>query len=159
VRASILSIPADQTEAARSIGMTQVTYEGHFERLINPGVGSIRLGNLTTSDVSRLHDKIGQTAPGVANRVLTTLSSMYGFAAKQQVLPNSINPARDVERFKENFRERYLTTDEIERIGAVLYEGETVGLPWGCDDTKKTAKHFAKPENRRTLLDPYAVAA
>ena len=39
-----------------------------------------------------------------------------------------------------------------------MREAETVGLPWTFDEATETSKHIPK-QNRRTTLDPYAVAA
>ncbi len=52
-----------------------------------------------------------------------------------------------------------MSSEELARLGAVLAEGETVGLPYEVDETKAKAKHAAKAENRRVKLDPFAVAA
>src|SRR5215831_12365226 len=56
-------------------------------------------------------------------------------------------------------RERFLTSDELARLGDALREGETVGLPYEIDESKPTAKHAPKPDRRRVKLDPFAVAA
>jgi len=42
---------------------------------------------------------------------------------------------------------------------AALSEGESVGLPYSIDETKPNSKHAPKPDQRRTILDPFAVAA
>ena len=70
-----------------------------------------------------------------------------------------MNPTRGVEKFSEESRERFLSSDELQRLGAALREAETVGFPWRVDEGKATAKHLAAPERRRTLLSPAAVAA
>jgi integrase len=36
---------------------------------------------------------------------------------------------------------------------------ETLGLPWNVNEAKPKSKHAAKEENRRTVADPFAVAA
>ena len=36
---------------------------------------------------------------------------------------------------------------------------ETIGLPWTVDETKAKAKHTPKADKRRTVSDPFAVAA
>jgi integrase len=41
----------------------------------------------------------------------------------------------------------------------VLRLAETEGLSWNTDETKPAAKHFAAPENRRSPIDPFAIAA
>jgi integrase len=52
-----------------------------------------------------------------------------------------------------------LTTEELARLGDALREGEMVGLPYFVDETKPTAKHAAKVDNRRVKLDGHAAAA
>jgi integrase len=61
------------------------------------------------------------------------------------------NPAKGIERNPEQRRERFFTTDEFARLGDALRRAETEGLPWSID--------AAKEENRRTIADPFAVAA
>ena len=43
---------------------------------------------------------------------------------------------RGLKKYREQGRERFLTTDEIARLGAALVEGETIGLPYEVDETK-----------------------
>ena len=64
-----------------------------------------------------------------------------------------------IERYPEQRRERFLTTDELTRLGAALTEGETIGLTYDIDETKPTAKHAPKSGKRRVKLDPFAAAA
>jgi integrase len=70
-----------------------------------------------------------------------------------------VNPAGRIERYREHKRERFLTSDELARLGDALREGETIGLPYAIDETKPNAKHAPKADKRRVKLDPYAVAA
>jgi integrase len=71
----------------------------------------------------------------------------------------NFNPAGRIERYREQGHERFLTNEELARLGDVLREGESIGLPHDVDESKPTAKHAPKAENRRVKLDPYAVAA
>src|SRR5208283_5991191 len=50
-------------------------------------------------------------------------------------------------------------TGEFARLGAALEEGETIGLSYSVDETKRGAKHAPKAKNRRVKLDPFAIAA
>ena len=89
-----------------------------------------------------------------------TLSSMYSFASKRGIVSEDFNPTRRVRRFKEEGRERYLTDDELQRLGRTLTEAGTVGIPWDLDPTTPKSKHTPKAwKNQRELLDPHAVAA
>jgi integrase len=64
-----------------------------------------------------------------------------------------------VEKFRESRRERYLTSEELLRLGTALREAETTGIPWEVDGTKSTAKHAPKPNKRLTVVSPFAIAA
>jgi integrase len=41
----------------------------------------------------------------------------------------------------------------------VLRQGGTIGLPYAIDESSPKAKHAPKEDNRRVMLDPFAVAA
>jgi integrase len=70
-----------------------------------------------------------------------------------------MNPAKDVTRFREHARERYLTSEEWQRLGDALREAERIGLPYEVDETKPKAKHAPRSQNRRVVFSPFAVAA
>jgi integrase len=84
---------------------------------------------------------------------------LFTYAGKAHLVPAGFNPCRGIEKFHEEGRERYLSGEELARLGEALREGETVGLPYAVDDTKPTAKHARKEESRRTVLGPHAAAA
>ena len=73
-------------------------------------------------------------------------------------LQMDLTPRRRIKAFKEHARERYLTTEELARLGSALKDAETVGIKWAVDETRPTAKHVPKGE-RRTILGPHPVAA
>jgi integrase len=80
--------------------------------------------------------------------------------AGRGLLPEGhVNPARGIERYKEHSRERFLTSEELSRLGDALREGETIGLPYAIDESSPKAKHAPKADKRRTKLDPFAAAA
>jgi integrase len=134
-------------------------FELLIRRHIEPALGGRKANTLTRSDVTRLHAAIGKDYPVTANRVLTLLCAAYAYATKAGIVPEGFgNPARSIERFTERSRERYLTVDEMNRLGATLRLAETDGLPWEPDFRKKV-KHAPKGENRRVVVDPLAVAA
>jgi integrase len=75
------------------------------------------------------------------------------------LIPEGHNPTKGLQKYREQGRERFLTTDELARLGAALAEGETVGLPYDIDETNPKAKHAPNADKRRAKLDPFAVAA
>ncbi|MEA2986892.1 MAG: hypothetical protein QOD94_3146, partial [Alphaproteobacteria bacterium] len=43
---------------------------------------------------------------------------MYAFAGRTGIVPEGTNPARGIDKFKEARRERFLTGEELERLGS-----------------------------------------
>jgi len=89
---------------------------------------------------------------------LAVIGSMYAFAARASIVPDGTNPARGIDKFKENRRERFLTGEELERLGSAIREGETTGIPWAVDESKLNAKHVPKAK-RSTKIAQSAAAA
>lgn len=128
-----------------------------IERLVLPDLGIMKAEAVSRSDVARLHLKWKHTHVQ-ANRMLGIVSGLYGFAAKRGLVPEGCNPARGVEKYPETRRERFLSVDELVRIGAAIRAAETDGIAWDVDETSPTAKHVPK-NNRRTIIGPHAAAA
>jgi hypothetical protein len=59
-------------------------------------------------------------------------------------VPRSTNPTEDVVSFREKARTRYLSDDEIARLGETLALAETVGLPYDARVTSVSAARIAK---------------
>lgn len=98
-------------------------YKRSIELFINPKIGSHRLTELTRADVVELHQSMKAT-PYQANRTLGVLSVMFSVAHAWEVLKEGMNPCWKVKRFKETKRERYLTQEELAKLGRVLREAE-----------------------------------
>ena len=111
---------------------------------------------MTRSDIARIHLDWADT-PFQANRMLAIVGSMYAFAGKHGLVPEGLNPARGIEKYEEESRERLLSVDELERLGSTIREAETAGIPWEIDPAKKT-KHVPKLK-RQTVISEHAAAA
>lgn len=140
---------------------TAALYRLYLDKHILPVLGSRKINAVTSAEVDRLHAGLGKAHKrATANRVLATLSGLFSFAAKRHLVPAGfLNPARGIEKFGEDSRERYLTTEELQRLGAVLREAETVGLSWEPDPSRPTAKHAPKEANRREVYSPHVTGA
>ena len=140
----------------------RATTHAEYQRLLNlhvfPAIGSKRIVNVHKSEVARLHAKMIEK-PIIANKALAVISSAWNWAASRDEVLAIANPAIGIERYEEKKHERFLTGEEMMRLGDPLREAETIGLEWTIDEAKKKAKHAPKPENRRVVIDPYAVAA
>jgi integrase len=60
----------------------------------------------------------------VANRVQALLSKMFELAEEWKLRPDGTNPCRGVKHYAENRVERFLSTDELARLGAALIAAE-----------------------------------
>lgn len=94
--------------------------------VIVPALGSRRVSSITRREVEDLHDRLIET-PSHANKVLAVISKMMTLAEKWEYRSPATNPCRFIEKFPENKRQRYLSTDEFGRLGAALREMEDSG--------------------------------
>jgi len=133
-------------------------YRDILERIVKPNLGTTKIDKLTRQQVGKLHSSLADT-PFQANRVLAAVGSMYSFAGRDGVIAEGTNPARGIERFKEDRRERFLTSEELERLGRAIREAETVGVPWAINESGLNAKHLARSDKRFTKINPFAAAA
>lgn len=98
-------------------------YERSIDLFINPRIGSHRIIDITRADVVGLHQSMKHT-PYQANRTLGVLSVMFTAAHSWGIRTDGVNPCWKVKRYKEEKRERYLTPDELARLGKVLNEAQ-----------------------------------
>jgi integrase len=136
---------------------TEKRYRHLLRQWVVPEVGSEKADALTRAAVANVHSRMKRKAVS-ANRMLGAVGSMYGFAQRRGLVPEGYNPATRIERYSERRRERFLTTDELGRIGAALREAETSGIPWDVDEAQPNAKHIPK-QKRRTVFGEFATAA
>ncbi|MGK2922367.1 MAG: tyrosine-type recombinase/integrase, partial [Methyloceanibacter sp.] len=125
---------------AEGVGMkkssTLVIDRGRIERHIKPLLGSAKIGNLNRTEIERFLHAVaeGRTArtvktkargvavvkggQGAATRTVGLLGGILSFAVRRGLL--ATNPVHGVERFKDKSSERFLTTEEIGRLGKAL---------------------------------------
>ena len=98
-----------------------------LERHIIPKWGNIKVKSLKRSDVAALHHQIGKTAPYEANRILALLSKMFEIGQRWGFLEeHSPNPARKIDKFKEEKRDRWVTPDELPRVAQAIDQEENI---------------------------------
>jgi integrase len=137
---------------------TTALYSDVLGRIVKPEFGTTKADKLTRAAVAKLHGKMRAT-PFQANRMLAILASMYSFAARAGLVPEGINPAGKIDKYPEGRRERFLTVEELERLGAAVREAETAGIPWEVREDAPKAKHIPKEEKRFTKISQHAAAA
>jgi integrase len=133
-------------------------YRMAIERHIVPALGKRKVGTLKKTDILKMHSDLSNK-PVLANRAVTILGSMLAWGAAVGEVQEGFRPGAGIEKNPEKGRERYLSTEELERLGAALRDAETIGIPWDVDEDSPTAKHVPKNVERRTVLSPHAIAA
>jgi integrase len=102
-----------------SVRMDRINLNKH----ILPILGRRRLDTIGRADVVRLHHSMRDT-PGAANRCLALLSKMMSLAERWGERPDGSNPCRHVEKYREHKRDRFLSADELARLGAACLRCE-----------------------------------
>jgi integrase len=132
-----------------------VAYESSLAR-VRAAHGALRAEALSRQHVAALHTGMRET-PYAANRLTAAVSAMYAWGERAGQLPQDHpNPARGITRYREAGRERFLSTDELARLGDALHEGETIGWPYAAADGPNAK--FAQ-KDRMVKLDVFAAAA
>jgi integrase len=150
---------------ARRKKTTASEYRRQWDKHVIPALGSKRVVDVTMADVAKLHRALGKhNGVYLANRVIALVGAFFTYAERQGIRARHSNPATDVEPFRESSRERFLTLEEIGRLGEALTRAEREGLPqaprpWRPRKTGKTAKHRPKSVDKPRPADPFAVAA
>ena len=88
-----------------------------LDRLVLPRLGKQKVLDVCHRDIQTFHNSLKAT-PYQANRVLSLLSKMFELSISWGM--RSENPAKGIEKFHEEKRHRWLSTDELTRLGAAL---------------------------------------
>ena len=103
---------------------THEEYTRLFTKFINPKFGRRSLADISRADVSKFHAGMSATR-SQANFALTALSSLYTWAEERGFMPAQSNPCRGISRYSHASHERFLSPEELARLGEVLNELET----------------------------------
>jgi integrase len=143
------AIPVKKASTVRN---DRYNYASH----IGPRLGRRLLSEITRGEVDQFHKSLYKT-PHQANRVLALLSGVFRVALDWDERDAMLgNPAKGIKKFPESARKRYLSADELIRLGRTLADlvsenaippeaaeairlialtgcrrGEILGLKWG----------------------------
>lgn len=98
---------------------TLVEYRRMVDQYLVPILGQHPVAAVTRGHVISAHATWSGT-PRSGNFALTVLSKFMSWAEDHGYRHDGTNPVRRVERYKENKRERFLTPEELARLGAAL---------------------------------------
>ena len=105
---------------------TRKDYNSLLERHILPAFGKMEIKAIDRSNIVKFHQKMAQT-PRRANLALAVLSTILNWAEEFEFRDLNTNPCKRIKKFPEKKRERYLSKDEIGRLGKALNEAEKLG--------------------------------
>ncbi|MEQ1714741.1 MAG: tyrosine-type recombinase/integrase [Hyphomicrobium sp.] len=105
---------------------TLAIYTAIVRLYLKPRFGKQELGEISVADVTRAHAGWGHK-PRAANHAIAVLSKMLNWSTEQGYRPEAPNPCEKIRHYKEVKRKRYLSGDEIQRLGVVLAEAEQTG--------------------------------
>ena len=105
---------------------TQREYRRSIKLFVDPALGRASVPEITRSDIAAFHHSL-RHIPYQANRTLGVLSKMFNLAEDWSLRPDGSNPCRHVKKYPEEKRERFLTPDELARLGQALSEIEAEG--------------------------------
>jgi integrase len=123
---------------------TLATDRGRIERHIKPLIGRLRLTEVSKGTVTRFMQDVaaGKTAvdvktrkrgraivtggKGTASRTVGLLGGIFSFAVDAGLVTD--NPVRGVKRFKDKKNQRFLSLEELQRLGRSLREAESTGV-------------------------------
>jgi integrase len=84
------------------------------------------IAEITKAEIKALLSAKRETSPVAANRLLSLLKRIFGWAAIEDIIP--ANPAAYIEGTEEQERDRVLTLDELRRV---WHGAEAMGYPYG----------------------------
>ena len=108
---------------------------------ILPALGHLPVARVTSKDVTDLHRSM-RANPTNANRVLQLIKAFFYWLERREIFRGE-NPAKRTERYPEKARERFLTVEEMGRLGESLRIAETIGL-------EPAPQHRKSPSEKRS---------
>ena len=150
-----------------------------LNNIVLPKLGKLRVSAVTRRNVELLHNSLKKT-PYQANRVLALLSKMFTFAMGDNMRPD--NPAKGIERFKEDKREAWFSREQLQAFAVALDNyaeqdaadalrllivtgarpGEVIGATWPMFDLQrgiwnKPSHHVKEKKMEHMPLNPAAL--
>lgn len=98
---------------------TQSGYQIVIDRYVRPKLGSRKIGDVARADIVAFHHDL-RNRPYMANRAVSILSKMFNLAEDWGLRTDGTNPARRIQKFKEEEKKRYLSDAEQGRLGDIL---------------------------------------
>jgi integrase len=99
---------------------TRANHGATIRNDILPALGRMKVSAVEYEHIDRLHRKVSERAPVLANRMVAILGKMFTLAVKWKLRTD--NPCKGIERNQEHPRQRYLKPEELRRLTKALAE-------------------------------------
>jgi integrase len=109
---------------AKLKGSTATEYHRLYKLYIPQTLRRRFVADITRSDIARLHLSLSEK-PYQGNRLLAFAAKFFNWCEKHGYRPDGSNPCRHIEKYKEQRRERFLSPQELARLGEALAEADT----------------------------------
>ncbi len=107
-------------EGRRLSPRTLANVHSHLRNQLKP-LANLRIDDIRKGDIASVHGALHAT-PYAANRAMATLSSVFSFAERRDLLPTGSNPVKGLRRYPERHRERMLDAGEIAALWSALID-------------------------------------
>ena len=104
---------------------TRRTTRRMIDKIFVPEFGATAVCDINREMVLNWFDSMSDR-PGLANRGMPVLSGMMKFAETLKLRPRQSNPCRNITRYKANNRIRFLSIEELARLGETLAHYDAV---------------------------------
>jgi integrase len=106
---------------------TRREYRRQVEKILIPAWGTRKAASIRRADMDKLHEKVGQRAPYLANRLVALVGKLFEFGRKRGFVEEAApNPARGIEKFQERSRKRWVKPHELPFIAAAIDQESNV---------------------------------
>lgn len=103
-------------------------YRRQWKTYLEKPIGGMLASVVETKDVAAVQRTL-KKKPVLANRVVALVHAFMTWCEVQGIRPRGSNPATDVKAFKETSRERFLTSEELERLVKAIDDEAVTGNP------------------------------
>ena len=118
----------DRIASGRFTERTASEYRRQARRYVAPRLGALQVSEVTRHDVEKLARSLLRT-PALRNRVLAFVSRIFTLTEHWEWRPQHTNPARGIERGREEPRRRILSGDEFAALSSALKDAEQARGP------------------------------
>ena len=113
----------DEHVRAKRVGRTAEEYSRLLDRHARKALGAKAIDAITHTDIARLHAAMS-AVPYAANRLVAVLSKFFNWCEAREFRSEYSNPCRHIDKYREEARNRFLSSEELMRLGTVLQSPE-----------------------------------